>query len=152
MTTTPATQALLPVTPEDRKAAADIWHNYVAKIGEVMAEKAIRQGASDDTMIVQAFARHRKAHSLPGNVGMREALTDIFAAWDAHVAANDRTNAAIPAIDATRAERAVYDERYRASEEAKREWYRAMHRFIDNPSTRAALTPSALSGDAGEGE
>lgn len=93
----------------------------------------------------------RQAHSLPGDA-LREALADIFAAWDAHVEANERTNAAIPDITtATRAEYAVYDERYRVSEEAKREWYRAMHRFIDNPATRAALTPSALSGDAGEG-
>ena len=49
-------------------------------------------------------------------------------------------NAAIPDIlTATRAEREVYDERYRASEEAKREWYRAMHRFIETPGLRQAL-------------
>ena len=66
---------------------------------------------------------------------LREAARLVFEAWDA----NDRTNAAIPAIDATRAERAVYDERYRVSEEAKREWYRAMHRFIETPGLRQAL-------------
>lgn len=112
------------------------------------------EGEYSSTVLYQVSQKARAALTpspCPGD-GMREALTDIFAAWDAHVEANDRTNAAIPDIDATRAERAVYDERYRASEEAKREWYRAMHRFIDNPATRAALTPSALSGDAGEGE
>lgn len=75
---------------------------------------------------------------------LREALTDIFAAWDAHVEANDRTNAAIPPIGATRAEREVYDERYRASEDAKRDWYGAMHRFVMNPALRAALSHQAI--------
>ena len=51
------------VTQADRDAAADIWKNYIARVGEIMAEKAIREGASDDTMIVQAFARHRTAAS-----------------------------------------------------------------------------------------
>lgn len=183
---TEAMQAPLPVTQSDREAAAP-FANCLSDMQDIF------DGKADGLPVVQAFARHRQAHSLPGDVGteaeawlraisswllandhdmtlpsgvldtdpldiadrlaaltpspcpgdgMREALSDIFAAWDAHV----------EAIDATRAERAVYDERYRASEEAKREWYRAMHRFIDNPATRAALTPSALSGDAGEGE
>lgn len=47
------------VTQADREAAADVWRDYIARIGEVMAEKAIRKGISDDTIIVQAFARHR---------------------------------------------------------------------------------------------
>lgn len=56
---------------------------------------------------------------------MSELAERFFAAWDAHVAANERTNAAIPAIQSTPAERAVYDERYRASEQAKRDWFAA---------------------------
>ena len=49
---------MVEVTQEDRNAAANIWRHYVAKIGECLAEKAIRSGANDDTMIVQAFAAH----------------------------------------------------------------------------------------------
>ena len=55
--------AIVPVTQADRDSAAYIWANYVARTGEVMAERAIREGASDDTMIVQAFARHRLSQS-----------------------------------------------------------------------------------------
>jgi hypothetical protein len=44
-------------------------------------------------------------------------------AWDAHCLAVERCNAAIPDLEATKAERAVYDERYRASEQAKRDMY-----------------------------
>jgi hypothetical protein len=93
-------------------------------------------------------AQSGEGRSGAGEDALLEALADIFAAWDAHVEANDRTNAAVPPIDATRAERAVYDERYRSSEEAKREWYRAMHRFIENPAARAALNAR----QSGEGE
>jgi len=50
---------MVEVTKEDREAAANVWRDYVAKIGEVMAEKAIRNGGNDDTNIVQAFATHR---------------------------------------------------------------------------------------------
>ena len=70
----------------------------------------------------------------------REAIEAVFAAWDKHCAANERTNAAIPPISSTPAERAVYDERYRASEEARREWIIAMHVFVNDPTARAALT------------
>lgn len=51
----------LEVSQADRDAAANIWRDYVARVGECIAEKAIREGASDCTMIVQAFARHRQA-------------------------------------------------------------------------------------------
>lgn len=50
---------MVEVTQTDREAAANVWRDYVAKIGEVMAEKAIRNGGNDDTNIVQAFATHR---------------------------------------------------------------------------------------------
>lgn len=88
--------------------------------------------------------RDERARHQSGRTGAGEALRDaarlVFEAWDAHVVAVERMNAAIPDIlTATRAEREVYDERYRASEEAKREWYRAMHRFIETPGLRQAL-------------
>lgn len=93
------------------------------------------------------------SHPLPAD---REAIARVIAvadAWDAHCLANARTNAAIPAIDGTRAERAVYDERYRASEEAKREMYRAAQEFAKWASAnRASLalppTPSARRDDS----
>lgn len=203
---TEATQALLPVTQADRKAAAP-FANCLSDMQDIF------DGKADGLPVVQAFARHRISHSLPetsfrlfeqlrdladdtlmeagavrynaGDIekvqdalidmgslardaldalaaltpspcpgdGMREALADIFAAWDKHCDAVSRMNAARPDVlgHATRAERQVYDERYFASEDAKRDWFAAMHRFIKNPVTRAALTPSALSGDAGEG-
>lgn len=70
--TTPVTQALLPVTQADRDAAADLcqWFNpSVANAGD-----GIRSGRLDDHYVTQILARHRKAQSLPGDVGMREAL------------------------------------------------------------------------------
>lgn len=66
------------VTQADRNAAAEIWNSYVAKIGEVIAEKAIREGLSDDTMIVQAFSRIRTEAEARGYTkGRREALDAI---------------------------------------------------------------------------
>lgn len=55
----------------------------------------------------------------------RGEVEQFFAAWDAHCQALERTNEAIPPIDATKAEREVYRERYQASEEAKRTWFSA---------------------------
>ena len=55
----------------DRDAAGDIWRDYVGRVGECIAENAIRSGASDDTMIVQAFARHRIAER-ERNAGIAE--------------------------------------------------------------------------------
>ena len=150
----PVVTGELKVTQDARDAAAK-W----AKSNSRHAQAAnIKRGSCDDAPIVKAFASFerailaRTANALPGDVGMREALADVFAAWDAHAASNDRTNEAIPPMGATRAEREVYAERYKASEEAKRDWFAAMHRFVNNPATRAALAPSALSGDAGDGE
>lgn len=63
-------------------------------------------------------------------------------AWLAHVNATERTNAAIPAIDATRAEREVYDERYTASEECKRAMWAAaldLTKFVAETEAAAAI-------------
>lgn len=59
---TPMTDELL-VTQEDREAAADVWRDYIAKVGEVMVEKGIRDGSLDHGSLVQAFARHRIAQA-----------------------------------------------------------------------------------------
>lgn len=50
----------LTVEQVDRDAAADIWRDYVAKIGECLAEKGIRSGGVDDGSLVQTIARHRQ--------------------------------------------------------------------------------------------
>jgi hypothetical protein len=63
-------------------------------------------------------------------------------AWDAHCLAVERCNAAIPDLEATKAERAVYDERYRASEQAKRDMYGVAFELAKWASQqRAALNP-----------
>ncbi len=38
------------VTQSDREVAADIWAGYVAKGGEFMAEKIMREGAMDSSL------------------------------------------------------------------------------------------------------
>lgn len=68
---TDKTQALLPVTQSDRDAAADAQLARGLSRGEA---RRLREGDADDHWMVQAFARHRISHSLPGDVGMREAL------------------------------------------------------------------------------
>ena len=76
MTTTPATQSLLPVTQEARDAAAGIAEDLA--INSDMFAPLIRNGEHDRHPFVQAFAiferdiLERQAHSLPGDVGMRE--------------------------------------------------------------------------------
>lgn len=71
-----------------------------------------------------------------------DAVAAVFDAWDKHCEAVERMNAAIPAINSTSAERAVYDERYRAAEDAKRDWFAAMHDFVNNSAARALSTAS----------
>lgn len=100
----------------------------------------------------RTFATRAENAQVP-HLGDREAIArealKAADAWDAHCIASERTNAAIPAIDGTRAERAVYDERYRASEEARREMHRAACDFAKWASeNRPSLTPSP----GGEGE
>lgn len=61
------------VAQADRELAADIWRDYVAKIGEVMVEKAIRKGTMDSSLPT-LLARHRLASSPPADVKLREAI------------------------------------------------------------------------------
>ena len=51
---------MVEVIQSDRDAAADIWRDYVAKIGECLAETGIRSGGVDDGSLVQTIARHRQ--------------------------------------------------------------------------------------------
>ena len=73
--------SLIPVSQEAREAAADIWRDYVAKIGECMAEKSIRSGAQDDTLIVQAIALIAERATLAERercAGAINAMADLY--------------------------------------------------------------------------
>ena len=111
---TDATQVLLPVTPEDYALAETVVcaSNIVSHDGyyEVDIDRA-----------AAAIARHRQAHSLPGDVGMRELIREL-----------------LPYAEAASTSCASNDD------------YMILCGLIDK--ARAALTPTALSGDAGEGE
>lgn len=93
--------------------------------------------------VLQIVTRHRLAHS--GNAERESGVIKaLFDAWDKHCAAVERMNAARPDIaTATRAEYALYDERYQAAEEAKRDWFAAMHDFVKNPAARALSVSGA---------
>jgi len=51
-------------------------------------------------------------------------VSDAAVAYAAFVEARNRMNAAVPAIDGTKAERDLYDERYKADHTAEREHFR----------------------------
>lgn len=77
-------------------------------------------------------------------------LEDAEKARKDFVAKRYAMNAAIPAIDATPAERALYDERYKADHEAGREEFRAALKFVQIAADigladiiRAALQPAS---------
>lgn len=58
MTPTERAVDVVQVTQADREAAADIWRDYVARIGEVIAENVMRSGGMDDGLPT-TLARHR---------------------------------------------------------------------------------------------
>jgi hypothetical protein len=74
---------LLPVTQADRDAAADIWRDYIARVGECIAERGMRAGQLDDGL-PSLLARHRLAASNSYDKAIREAvdtLDALVAAW-----------------------------------------------------------------------
>ena len=48
------------VTQADRDVAADIWENYIARTGEVMTQRAMRDGKLDEGLPT-ILAAHRQA-------------------------------------------------------------------------------------------
>lgn len=46
------------ITDSDREAAADIWRDYVARVGEIIVEKQMRQGGLDYGLPTR-LAEHR---------------------------------------------------------------------------------------------
>lgn len=72
---TDKTQALLPVTQADREAAAP-FANCLSDMQDIF------DGKADGLPVVQAFARHRQSHSLPGDVGTEaEAWLRAISDW-----------------------------------------------------------------------
>ena len=138
--TTPATQSLLPVTVEqvDRDALAAYYqHPFVDNprlAAEVLSDNW-RSGASPaELALLDILARHRQAHSLPGDVGTGKfAIGDRVskksgANWNGRVVGFYST-ALTPIGYAVESEREIGSVQI---------------------YPEAALTPSALSGDAGE--
>ena len=41
------------------EAAANIWRDFVARPGEIIAERALREGRMDDSNLIGTLARHR---------------------------------------------------------------------------------------------
>ena len=131
---TEATQALLPVTHEDRELAIALFEAGLLK-------SPLGASAPDDMVIarwrkgilgegdnaLQVIAHHRISHSLPGDVGMREVCIDVVA----HLAA------AISLLEAggKAAKKAAPSDKmfYQMLRDYKRSLNKA----------RAALTPSA---------
>ena len=134
---TDATQALLPVTQSDRDAAAP-FANCLSDMQDIF------DGRADGLPVVQAFARHRQAHSLPGDVGMlRAALTTARG----YVEGNHDEGCE---LDPEFGEQNFDDEDDTRIWPEDRECTCGTDEIL--ASIDAALTPSALSGDAGEGE
>lgn len=79
---------------------------------------------------------------------LREALVKVRDARVAFVEARERMNATIPALDASPAERALYDERYQADHKAERAMWTAAIEFAqwigDNPTILASLDTEAV--------
>lgn len=216
MTTPDEAQAILPVRPEDRAAAADIARKIPIRQNLSLD---ILEGKCDDLVLVQAFARHRISHSLPGDVGTvridnlaarkavncvlapllapyisdmpelievgNQACTEILAALTPSPCPGDvgilrahftrMMEAAANYLEPTTyvarhpqhglngscrftTEFPMPDENHsdcaKADINGRRDqaFIRDMIYMLDGPEQRAALTPSALSGDAGEGE
>ena len=80
----------------------------------------------------------------------REALTKAAEAYEAFVAARAAMNAARPAIDATPAERALYDERYKADHAAEREHFSTAIQLAHVARSILSTLPAAASIEAGE--
>ena len=145
-------ETLLPVTQADRDAAAALiaWHNKAASDWKTDGGNdltffaanmpdAIRKGVWDSHDVVQAFARHRISHSLPGDVGMLPRLDDglIEAAMLAHYG-KWSSKLGINGVDLT-----ANDTNWTFRDGFKRMWAGVRKEL----KRRAALTPSPCPGD-----
>lgn len=142
MTPTDATQALFPVTPEDRAAA---WPHRPACYDGKADKWKWDDGVYDKCDVIQAFARHRQAHSLPGDViddlRLVAALTPSPCPGDVGMLAE----AVKPFANGCKA---VIDNY--GPDRPDGQWQTIMVPMSAVKALLAALSPSALSGDAGE--
>ena len=143
--TTPATQALLPVTPEVTQSDVDAGWAAYDQMQDDEGNKRLR--------LVQAFARHRQSHSLPGDVGTAETLDDLV----------NKPVGGDFALRAFNVVRCLAKAEFRSEiDRCKDEAEYLMASLKDSglpdylriafPEMSATPHPSALSGDAGEGE
>lgn len=122
MTSTEETQALLPVTQTDRHEA---WPFVPRNSIAGQDSWGFFDGKYDDCQAVQAFARHRISHSLPGDVGMRELLIEALDSLECLLSLD-------PDMPTAKAD------------------YDAADNFLDRARNKlAALTPSPCPGDVG---
>lgn len=120
-------ETLLPVTQADRDAFREICLRGDSGLN---VREMLNSGAWDADYRMQELIRHRISHSLPGDVGMREALKKAAVRFEVCAGMISGGHN----ISGTR----------RAEQTIKSKHFAA--------EALAALTPSALSGDAGEGE
>lgn len=83
MTTQPKQNAI--VSQRDREIAADIWRDYVAKVGEIIAERCMREGGLDDGLpsIVATYRAEIEAATIERCVGVADSnRTDDDSMWD----------------------------------------------------------------------
>ena len=161
MTTPDEAQAILPVTQADRDAAVTLIR-LIEHRTEYLPE--IEDGSYDENFFVQAFARHRISHCLTGDVGTvieQAARAAMIAAEVARTDVVKPVNGAAPYTVVS-----YHGQRIEFHDD---EWTIEMHRDagtgkaaafaqavndglfdLAKRAAAAALTPSALSGDAGE--
>lgn len=72
---------MVEVTQGDREAAADIWRDYVARVGEVMVEKGMRAGTLDEGL-PNVLARHRIAAENAALERAAKVATSIYCEGD----------------------------------------------------------------------
>jgi len=161
MTTTPATQSLLPVTP----TRAD--HDAANAAMDAM-EQALGNRRS---VLARAFARHRQAHSIPGDVGtlldcirreglwghpgLHAAVQAVAALTPSALSGSDYTEAFDILVDVQSALVLTADHSQGAtvaSFVSSSTQYERLNRFLHERQHADPRSASALSGDAGEGE
>ncbi len=117
-----------------RDAAADLMQSM--PLGGLVGSVEVREGGNDSHRFVQAFAQAEQRGHAQGAAEVAELVAEVGrldAAWAEHVRLTEWCNANIPdhfSGKSTRAEVALYDERYQAKEEATREFHRVCVQFV----------------------
>lgn len=87
MTDQPTQDAI--VSQRDREVAADIWRDYVAKVGEVIVERCMREGGLDDGLprTVATYRAEIEAATVERDAGVADGVAIKLA--DAENAGSD---------------------------------------------------------------